>query len=105
MPFYFMPASVSSRIKDQMVEAQRKTDVEIYDSNLFQMNFIYSSQEKKAFDINDNSTFILYVKNADDFENLVPEKTNGNLNFQRVNNLKVIEKLKARRIKAAKIEK
>jgi hypothetical protein len=91
-----MPATVSARLKEHVIEAKRQLNVGVYDAKLFQFDIIYTDEERKAFGINKNATFVITVQDSTAFEALIPEKKDGKLNYLRLKNDAAIAKIQDR---------
>lgn len=96
MPMYIMPAAVSARLKETMTEAKRLLDIEVFDAKLFQFDIVYTGEERKAFGITDNASLIVIARDGPAFENLIPERKDGQLNYLILNNQTAIDKIQTR---------
>jgi hypothetical protein len=88
-----MPATVSARLKERMTEAKRQLNVGVYDAKLFQFDIIYTDEERKAFGIEQNATFVIVAQDSLAFEALIPERKDGKLNYLRLKNDAAIAKI------------
>lgn len=90
-----MPVAVSARLNEDITEAKRLLSIEVFDAKLFKLSIVYTSQERKAFGITQDASFILIAQDGPAFEHLIPERKNGHLNYLRLNNHSAVTKIDA----------
>lgn len=77
MPIYIMPAAISARLKETMTEAKRLLNVEVFDAKVFQFDIVYTELERKAFGIDQSPSLIIIAQDGPAFEDMIPERKNG----------------------------
>lgn len=93
MPIYLMPATVGARLKEPMTEAQRLLDIKVLDAKLFNYDLIYTKEELKAFGVPQGQTFVIIANDGSAFEQLIPERRNGQLNYLHLRNETAIKRI------------
>ena len=96
MAMYIMPAAVSARLKEKMTEASRLLNIEVFDAKLFQFDIVYSGEERKAFGITQDASLIVIAQDRVAFEDLIPERRDGQLNYLKLKNKTALNKVEVR---------
>lgn len=96
MLIYVMPAAVGARLQERLTEAQRLLDVEVFDAKLFQFDIVYTGEERKAFGITQDASLLVIAADGPTFEEMIPERKDGQLNYLRLNNQTAVAKIEAR---------
>ncbi|WGI22626.1 hypothetical protein [Amylibacter sp. IMCC11727] len=93
MAVYLTPESVAARLSEQVTEAQRLLGLSVRKASDFQFQALFTDEELQAFGVTQGPSVFLIVEDGPAFEELIPERQNGMMNYMQLKHEKALARI------------